>query len=65
MVKRIELRVKHKECEKNIMWNKKNMCDEWDALRRCDVGVINNNNEEVNDMCEIKCGKVVNANERK
>ena len=57
MVKTRELRLISKECEKNIMWNEKNTCEECDTVNRRDVGVMHNNNEEENDRCEIKCDK--------
>ena len=41
------------------------MCEEWDAVTICDIGLMNNNNEEVNDRCESKCDEVINENERK
>ena len=65
MVKSRELRLKCKEQEKNVTWNENNVCEEFDEVTRCDIGVINNDNEEANSRCEIKCDKVINENERK
>ena len=49
MVKSRELRLKCKECEKNVMQNEKSACEECDSVKRCDARVINNNSEEAND----------------
>ena len=47
------------------MWNVKNACDECDKVIRCDLGVINNDNEqETNDSCEIKRDNLTKTNER-
>ena len=66
MFKSRELRLRCKECEKNITWNEKKACEECDTVIKCDLGVINNNNEqEANDTCVIKCDKVTKTNKRK
>ena len=66
MVKSREHRLKSKEFGKNIMLNAKKVWLEFDEVIRCDFGLIDNNNEqEVNDRCEIKCDKVIKINERK
>ena len=61
----LELRLKCKECEKNIMWNEKRMCDGCDAVHSSIDRVINNDNEKANDRCNVQCDKGMYAKESK
>ena len=45
----MQLRLKSIECDKNIMWNEKRMCEECDTAHGSNYRLINNENREEND----------------